>query len=401
MSVSTWRGWTFEPVLVAGLLLTAWLYWSGVRALRRSAGPGRGVRSWEIAAFAGGWTLLALTLLSPLHQLSTVLFSAHMVQHELLMVAAAPLLVLGRPLLPALWALPIGWRRRLGAWSASTPVRTGWTGLTRPAVAWGVHAAAIWIWHVPVLFQATLRSELVHSLQHLSFLGSALLFWWALLQVRDGRLGAPAAVVYLFTTAVHTSLLGALLTFSSRIWYPVYGSAGALWGLSPLEDQQLAGLIMWVPAGLGYLAAALAIAASWLREPGPRALRTAKVGLTLLPLVALAVLGGCRRSVAMTDRDAAQLTGGDPHRGALAIRQYGCSSCHTIPGIPGARGTVGPALGGIGGRPYIAGVLTNSPDNLVRWIQHPQQVDPLTAMPDVGVNQAVARDIASYLYTLR
>jgi len=388
--------------VVAGLLLTAWLYWSGVRALRRSAGPGRGVRRKEIAAFAGGWCLLALALLSPLHRLSTVLFSAHMVQHELLMVAAAPLLVLGRPLLPALWALPIGWRRALGAWSASTPVRAAWSGLTRPAVAWSMHAAAIWVWHVPLLFQATLQSELVHSLQHLSFLGSALLFWWALLQVRDGRLGAPAAVVYLFTTAVHTSLLGALLAFSSRIWYPVYRSTSTSWGLSPLEDQQLAGLIMWVPAGLGYLAAALAIAASWLREPGERTLRPRKVSLTLLPvLLVAAVLGGCRPSVARSEREAAELTGGNPHRGALAIRQYGCASCHTVPGVPGARGTVGPALGGISGRPYIAGVLTNSPDNLIRWIQHPQQVDPLTAMPDVGVNQAVARDIASYLYTLR
>ena len=103
----------------------------------------------------------------------------------------------------------------------------------------------------------------------------------------------------------------------------------------------------------------------------------------------------------MTDREAAQLTGGNPDRGALAIRQYGCASCHTVPGVPGARGNVGPALGGISGRPYIAGVITNSPDNLIRWIQHPQQIDPLTAMPDVGVNQAVARDIASYLYTLR
>jgi putative membrane protein len=394
--------WSLEPVVVAALLLTAWWYWSGIRALRRSAGPGRGVRDWEIAAFAGGWFLLAVALLSPLHHLSTELFSAHMVQHELLMVAAAPLLVLGRPLLPALWAFPIGWRRRLGAWSASAPVETAWTALTRPSVAWSVHAAAIWLWHVPVLFQATLRSELVHNLQHLSFLGSALLFWWALFQGRAGRLGAPTAVVYLFTTAVHTSLLGALLTFSSRIWYPVYRSTSAPWGLSPLEDQQLAGLIMWVPAGLGYLAAALAIAASWLRDPGDRSLRLRKLGLTLLPmLIVLPALAGCRRSLAVTDREAAQLTGGNPHRGALAIRQYGCASCHTVPGVPGARGTVGPALGGISGRPYIAGVITNSPDNLIRWIQHPQQIDPLTAMPDVGVNQAVARDIASYLYTLK
>jgi cytochrome c1 len=95
------------------------------------------------------------------------------------------------------------------------------------------------------------------------------------------------------------------------------------------------------------------------------------------------------------------VTGGNPKRGALAIRHYGCAACHTIPGIPGANATVGPALSGIGGRPYIAGVITNTPYNLVRWIQHPQQVDPLTAMPDVGLSQGVAQDIASYLYTLK
>jgi putative membrane protein len=193
-----------------------------------------------------------------------------MVQHELLMVAAAPLLILGRPLVPFLWALPMRWRRVLGTWSAAQPVRAAWRTLTRPSIAWTIHAAAIWVWHVPALFQATLESEVVHSVQHLSFLGSALLFWWALLRGREGRLGAPAAVVYLFTTAVHTSILGALLTFSTRTWYPLYHTSTGAWGLTSLEDQQLAGLIMWIPAGLGYLIAALAIAASWLREPERR-----------------------------------------------------------------------------------------------------------------------------------
>jgi cytochrome c oxidase assembly factor CtaG len=268
-----WRAWSFEPAVILALALSAWLYWHGVRSLRRSAGPGRGVRRGEIAAFITGWVTVALALLSPIHRLGSVLFSAHMVQHELLMVAAAPLLILGRPLVPFLWALPMRWRRVLGTWSAAQPVRAAWRTLTRPSIAWTIHAAAIWVWHVPALFQATLESEVVHSVQHLSFLGSALLFWWALLRGREGRLGAPAAVVYLFTTAVHTSILGALLTFSTRTWYPLYHTTTGAWGLTSLEDQQLAGLIMWIPAGLGYLIAALAIAASWLREPERRAVR--------------------------------------------------------------------------------------------------------------------------------
>jgi cytochrome c oxidase assembly factor CtaG len=137
-------------------------------------------------------------------------------------------------------------------------------------MAWTLHAVAIWLWHAPKLYQATLSSETMHTVQHVSFLGTALLFWWALLHGVPSRLARPATVIYLFTTAVHTSLLGALLTFAPRLWYPLYDATTAPWGLTPLEDQQLAGVIMWVPAGLSYLIAALALAATWLREPRAR-----------------------------------------------------------------------------------------------------------------------------------
>jgi putative membrane protein len=261
-----WSAWSFEPAVLFGLGLTGWLYVNGVRKLWRSAGRGKGLRRWEAGAFASGWIVLVVALVSPLHRLGEVLFSAHMAQHELLMAAAAPLLVLGRPLLAFVWALPMSWRRTLGSWAAIAPVRGTWELLTLPLVAWTLHAAAIWLWHAPPLFEATLRSESIHAIQHLSFLGSGLLFWWALLRGREGRIGRPAAVLYLFTTSMHTSLLGALLTFSSRLWYPLYASNTAAWGITPLEDQQLAGLIMWVPAGLAYLIATLAISASWLSE---------------------------------------------------------------------------------------------------------------------------------------
>jgi len=265
-----WRAWSFDTAVIVLLALSAALYVRGVRALWRSAGPGHGVRRWEAAAFAGGWIMLLLALVSPLHQLGGVLFSAHMAQHELLMAAAAPLLILGRPLVPFVWALPMTWRRTVGDWAATAPVRGTWELLTLPLVAWTLHGVAIWLWHAPALFEATLRSDWVHTLQHMSFLGTGLLFWWALLRGRAGRIGSPAAVLYLFTTSVHTTVLGALLTFSSRAWYPLYAPATAAWGLTPLEDQQLAGLIMWVPANLSYLIAALAVASAWLKEPAPR-----------------------------------------------------------------------------------------------------------------------------------
>jgi cytochrome c oxidase assembly factor CtaG len=192
-----------------------------------------------------------------------------MAQHELLMVVAAPLLVLGRPIIPFLWALPISLRRVAGDWVAVPPVRAVWFLLTMPAVAWALHAAAIWLWHAPLLYQATMRSELVHTAQHVSFLGTGLLFWWAMLHGREGRIGRPEAVIYLFATAMHTSLLGVLLAFSSRLWYPLYQATTMPWGLTPIEDQQLAGIIMWVPAGVAYLVAALWLASTWLRDPAP------------------------------------------------------------------------------------------------------------------------------------
>jgi putative membrane protein len=117
-----------------------------------------------------------------------------------------------------------------------------------------------------VLFQATLDSEIVHTLQHLSFLGSALLFWWALIHGREGLLGYGAAALYLFTTSVHSGVLGALITFARDVWYPAYARSTESWGLTPLEDQQLGGLIMWIPAGLVYVFAGLMLVAGWMRE---------------------------------------------------------------------------------------------------------------------------------------
>jgi putative membrane protein len=153
-------------------------------------------------------------------------------------------------------------------------VQSIWTPLTTPAIAWILHAVILWAWHLPVLFQAPLRNGLVHTVQHLSFLGSALLFWWALVHGREGLMGYGAAVVYVFTTAVHTSILGALLTFSPTTWYPAYAATAPLWGLTLLEDQQIGGLIMWVPAGLVYIAAGLWLFTLWLRESERRVMAT-------------------------------------------------------------------------------------------------------------------------------
>jgi Predicted membrane protein len=268
-----WRAWSLDPGIILPLALAGWLYASGTRALWRQAGAGHGIRRWQAAAFAAGWITLAVALVSPLHALGETLFSAHMAQHELLMVVAAPLVVLGRPVLAFLWGLPMAWRRTAGRWAAVPPLQAAWGVLTLPSIAWLVHAVAIWAWHAPRLYDAALTSDLVHALQHASFLGSALLFWWALIHGRHGRLRYGASVLYVFTTAVHTTALGAVLALASRPLYPGYTATG-VWGLTPLEDQQLAGLIMWVPAAVAYLIAALALMTAWLQESERRAVRS-------------------------------------------------------------------------------------------------------------------------------
>jgi cytochrome c oxidase assembly factor CtaG len=262
--------WVWSPFITAPLALAALWYATGIFLLWRASAPGRGVRGWEAASFAGGWLVLALALVSPLHPLGEVLFSAHMVQHELMMVVAAPLLVLGRPLVPYVWALPPGWRRSAGDVARAPAFRVAWGGVTRPSTTWLLHAVAIWIWHAPALYEATLDNPLIHTMQHVSFLATALLFWWSLL--RGGRLSYGASVAYLFATMLHTSALGVILAFASSLWYPAYAATTMQWGLTPLEDQQLGGLIMWIPGGISYVVASLALIAGWMRESESRAM---------------------------------------------------------------------------------------------------------------------------------
>ena len=148
--------------------------------------------------------------------------------------------------------------------------------LTRLEVAWALHALAIVGWHAPLLYDASAGSEPVHALQHASFLATALLFWFSILVEARRRRWHGGAVLSLFTTAMYAGGLGALLTLSSSPWYRAYGAAAPLWGLTALEDQHLAGVIMWVPAGLSYLAATLWLVADWLGRPEARVARTVR-----------------------------------------------------------------------------------------------------------------------------
>ncbi len=257
-------GWTPEAWVLWLLALAAALYLAGLARLWRNAGTGRGLGRSQALSFALGWLALAAALASPLDALGTRLFAAHMVQHELLMVVAAPLLVLGRPLVAWTWALTPRQRRRVGRAAQAPWFAPAWRFTTRAPTAWALHASALWAWHLPALFEAALRIEAVHIAQHASFLATALLFWWSVLGGDPRAQRSAAAIGSLLTTMMHTGALGALLTFAPTVWYRHYGHAGGAFGLAPLEDQQLGGLIMWVPGGLAYLVAGLALLARLL-----------------------------------------------------------------------------------------------------------------------------------------
>jgi putative membrane protein len=263
---NAWSSWNFEPVLLAALVLIAWAYTVGVRVLWSRAGAGGGIERWRVACFAAGMLALIIALISPLDGLGSALFSAHMAQHMLLILVAAPLLSLGAPGTALLWVLPLNGRRRMGRWwMRSAWARALWHACTRLGVAWAIATATLWAWHAPALYQAALKSESVHVLEHASFLFASCLFWWALARRgRRSRASYGVSIFAVFAMALQGGTLGALLTFSATPWYPVYAATTAPYGLSPLDDQQLAGLIMWIPAGVIYLLAACGLFVAWL-----------------------------------------------------------------------------------------------------------------------------------------
>jgi cytochrome c oxidase assembly factor CtaG len=178
------------------------------------------------------------------------------------MAIAAPLLVMSRPISAFLWSMPRRTRVLVGRFFRRPRVTATWQLLSSGRNATVLHGVAIWAWHVPLLFDAAVVHVAVHRLQHLSFLLTAIIFWWAVLRSSESGIAAW----HLFVTMLHTSVLGALMALAPRVLYTAQTAAALEWGLTPLEDQQLAGLIMWVPAGTIYAGAALALTAIWIRH---------------------------------------------------------------------------------------------------------------------------------------
>lgn len=245
------------------LLAFAAFYAFGVARLWARAGGIRGIARGQAIMFAAGCTALALLYLPAVREHSAGLFAAHMIEHEWAILIVAPLLVVGRPFAAFAWASP---RPLLAAVTGLRRwLQVVWRAATQPLFATIQHALAIWAWHASSLYELALQDRSAHFLQHACLLVSALIFWRAMLLSPQRGL----VLFCLFFTVVQSGFLGVLLTLSERLWSASQSANAGAWGLTAIEDQQLAGLIMWVPAGLLYTAAALWVASAWIgHAPG-------------------------------------------------------------------------------------------------------------------------------------
>jgi putative membrane protein len=254
-------GWTLSPELLVPLALGLVVYVTGwLRLAKRASNPPAGATT-----FLSGWIVLTLALTSPLHEAGERSFTMHMIEHELIMLVATLLLAVGNSGAILAWGLPRPLRVALGG-SWKSPLQALWKRLTEPVTATAVQAVVMWAWHAPPLFDRALESAGWHMAQHFSFFASSLLFWRAMLHPRERGSGYGVSAACLFATSLIGGALGALMSLSSSPWYSQYAAMGMTGiGLDPIDDQRLAGLIMWIPGGLVHGAAALALAYKWLK----------------------------------------------------------------------------------------------------------------------------------------
>jgi len=247
--------WTFDPLVVVPLTIGTLLYAiGGVRLYNR--GVDRKLLILRGAAFGAGVCALVVALVAPIHWLGGQLFAWHMIEHQVIMVIAPPLIVLGRPRGPLIWGLPMRWQAPAGRFVGRV-TRARWaTPLKSIAGATALHALALWIWHLPILYEGALDNDLTHWLQHVSFMSTALLFWWAVL--RRGAAAGLVAPLAILVTSVHSMFLALLIIVSTEPLYPSQTKSPSPW--TALDDQQLAGLVMATPVGFVYLLAALIVA---------------------------------------------------------------------------------------------------------------------------------------------
>jgi cytochrome c oxidase assembly factor CtaG len=267
-----WRHWELRPSVLLPLVLAGLLYARGWLRLSDRARGHFGL--WRLVAYASGLLLVATALLSGVDSLGEQLFAMHMVQHLILTMLAAPLLLLAAPYPCMIWGLPERLRRR---WTAPlrrhSILRRLLSALARPQWVLALYVGLLWAWHTPAGYQAALRHPRVHDLEHLSFFGSAMLFWWVVLAAAprlQGRLSLGSRLGLLVLAFIQNEILGIVIAMADAPIYPYYAALPRLQGISVMDDQMMSGLLMWIPGGMMYgLATILTLAHVLGRERPP------------------------------------------------------------------------------------------------------------------------------------
>lgn len=245
--------WHFEPFMTLVLLgVTGAYYWAWFR-VRGTSGPD--LPAWWALSYGVGVATLAVALLGPLESYNEQLFSLHMAQHLVLLQIAVPLLLLGRPVQVVLRAIPRpATRRTVRFLFGNGTMRYAVLGITAPVTAFLLFNINIGFWHVPQFYDASVRNELVHNLQHVTFALTAVLYWWTIIDPvpRHHKLPELWSLATVFLSMMIGSIIGAILTLAPSVLYPVYEEAANPWGWEPLLDQQVGGLIMWVGSFILY-----------------------------------------------------------------------------------------------------------------------------------------------------
>lgn len=254
-----WTAWTFDPLVIAALVGAACAHHRGWRP-----GPDTPIRR---AAFWGGIVAVAVALVSPIDAMSGVLVSAHMVQHVLLILVAAPLLAVSAPGGALLRGTPLVVRAVTRAARRAVGLDAErLRHLRSPIGRWLLYVVTLWLWHASVVYGLAVEHEALHALEHTTFLASAFLVWSAILGPVRVRVTRGLGLLGVFTLGLQGILLSVLLTFAREPYYAEHLAPPAAWGLDPLTDQQLAGVLMWIPAGFVHTGIALFLLVSWLRE---------------------------------------------------------------------------------------------------------------------------------------
>ncbi len=272
-----WQSWNLDVPVLAAMVIATWVYLRGTARLWERGGLGTGIARWQVASWMAGMATVFVALISPLDALGAALFSAHMAQHMLLILVSPLLLAASNPLLAALWALPARRRREVSMmWLGRTRLRQSWHALNHPVVVFGLFSLGLWAWHLPRLYDRALQSDLLHRLEHATFFGLSFMMWWCVLETGKRRgMGHPLALLMLFITTIQSGALGAILTFGRRPLYESHAPWVDAWNLTRLQDQQLAGVIMWIPMGTVLALAAFVVFALWIRSASTSAERMA------------------------------------------------------------------------------------------------------------------------------